>query len=59
MGERVFTATIYSRLNNTKKRELLKMLCSNFYYDGENVIIKLKSTVEPMLLGANFNKCGA
>ena len=34
------------------------MLCSNFYYDGENVVIKLKSTVEPMLLGANFNKCG-
>ena len=52
------SATTYSRLNNAKKRELLKILCSNFLYDGENVVIKLKSTVEPMLLGANFNKCG-
>ena len=48
----------YLRSDNENRRLLLKILCSNFLYDGENVVIKLKSTVEPMLLGANFNKCG-
>lgn len=35
------SATLYSRLNNSKKLELLKLLCSNFSYDGENVIITI------------------
>ena len=48
----------YLRADNENKRLLLKILCSNFLWDGENIVIKLKNTVEPMLLGANFNKCG-
>lgn len=50
--------THYLRADNENKRLLLKILCSNFLYDGENVVIKLKSTVEPMLLGANFKNGG-
>lgn len=48
----------YLRGNNENKRLLLKILCSNFLYDGENLVITLKNTLEPMLLGVNFNKCG-
>lgn len=48
----------YLRSDNENKRLLLKILCSNFLYDGSNLVIKLKSTVEPMLLGANFNNGG-
>ena len=48
----------YLRADNENKRLLLKILCSNFLYDGENVVIKLKSTVEPMLLGANLWRIG-
>ena len=50
------SATIYSRLNNVKKRELLKMLCSNFYYDGENVVITIKKAFEPIVQIANLEK---
>ena len=52
------SATIYSRLNNAKKRELLKMLCSNFYYDGENVVITIKKAFEPIVQIANLEKMG-
>lgn len=45
----------YLRADNENKRLLLKILCSNFLWDGENVVIKLKSTVEPMLLGGIKN----
>lgn len=48
----------YLRSDNENKRLLLKILCSNFLYDGSNLVIKLKSTVEPMLLGANFKNGG-
>ncbi len=52
------SATLYSRLNNAKKRELLKMLCSNFSYDGENVIITIKKAFEPIVQIANLEKMG-
>ena len=32
----------YLRADNENKRLLLKILCSNFLYDGENVVIKAK-----------------
>ena len=48
----------YYSSDNENKRLLLKLLCSNFTWDGQDVHITLKSTVQPMLLGANFNKCG-
>ena len=52
------SATLYSRLNNEKKRELLKLLCSNFSYDGENVIITIKKAFEPIVQIANLEKMG-
>lgn len=45
---------LYSSSDNENKRLLLKLLCSNFSWDGENLVITLKSSVKPMLLGANF-----
>ena len=52
------STTLYSRLNNEKKRELLKLLCSNFSYDGENVIITIKKAFEPIVQIANLEKLG-
>lgn len=52
------TTGIYSRLSNTKKRELLKMLCSNLFYDGENVIITIKKTFQPLVEIAKLEKMG-
>ena len=52
------SATLYSRLNNEKKRELLNLLCSNFSYDGENVIITIKKAFEPIVQIANLEKMG-
>lgn len=50
------TPTIYSRLNNSEKRELLKMLCSNFSYDGENLRITIKKAFQPLVEIANLEK---
>ncbi len=35
---------------------MLKMLVSNFLYDGQNLDIEIKSTVKPMLESASFGK---
>ena len=32
------------------------MLCSNFYYDGENVVITIKKAFEPIVQIANLEK---
>lgn len=45
---------LYLSYNNTDKRKLLNLLCSNFFYDGEKLDIELKSTFEPMLKSANL-----
>lgn len=50
------TTGLYSRLSNSKKRELLKMLCSNFSYDGENVIITIKKAFQPLVEIAKLEK---
>ena len=47
---------IYSRLDNSKKRELLKILCSNFSYDGENIRITIKKAFQPLVEIANLEK---
>ena len=52
------SSTIYSRLNNSEKRELLKMLCSNFSYDGENIRITIKKAFQPLVKIANLEKMG-
>ncbi len=52
------TPTLYSRASNSKKRELLKMLCSNFLYDGENVIITIKKAFQPLVEIAKLEKIG-
>lgn len=48
----------YLQADNEKKRLLLNILCSNFLYNGSNIEITLKSTIQPMLLGANFKNGG-
>jgi len=52
------TTGLYSRLPNSKKRELLKMLCSNFSYDGENVRITIKKAFQPLVEIAKLEKMG-
>ncbi len=52
------TAAIYFRLSNSKKRELLKMLCSNFLYDGSNVIITIKKAFQPLVKIAELENLG-
>lgn len=47
---------LYFQLDNKKKRELLKLLCSNFYYDGENVIITIKKAFQPLVKIAYLEK---
>ena len=52
------TTDIYLRLSNSKKRELLKMLCSNFLYDGENIRITIKKAFQPLVEIAKLEKMG-
>lgn len=49
---------LYSRLDNAKKRELLKLLCSNFSYDGENIRITIKKAFQPIVEIAKLEKLG-
>lgn len=46
----------YLEYNNEKKRFMLKMVVSNFIYDGQNLHVNLKSTVKAMLDSANSEK---
>lgn len=50
------SSRIYSRLENSKKRELLNLLCLNFSYDGENLKITIKKTFQPLVEIANLEK---
>ena len=36
----------------------LKHISSNFYYDGENVVITIKKAFEPIVQIANLEKMG-
>lgn len=62
-GESLFelfemTSELYLQLDNAKKRTLLKLLCSNFSYDGENVTIAIKKAFEPIVKIAFLEKMG-
>jgi DNA invertase Pin-like site-specific DNA recombinase len=46
----------YKTANVEQKQKLLKLLCSNFFYDGENLHIHLKSTFETLFKSANRNE---
>jgi len=48
----------YSSQSNENKRKYLKMVCSNFFYDGENLTIITKNTFRPMLESVDFNNGG-
>jgi hypothetical protein len=50
---------LYFHLSNSEKRELLKLLCSNFYYDGENVTITTKKAFQPLVKIAFLKNLGA
>lgn len=46
----------YLEYDTTKKRYFLKLLVSNFLYDGSNLHVNLKSTTEALLDSACFDK---
>lgn len=46
----------YLEYDTNKKRYFLKMLVSNFSYDGQNLHVNLKSTTEALLDSAHFDK---
>lgn len=48
----------YFQQNKENKRRYLKLICSNFFYDGENLTIAIKNTFKPMLESANFSNGG-
>lgn len=43
---------VYLRLNFENKRQLLKLLCSNLFYDGENVVITIKNAFDVIIKNA-------
>ena len=51
-------AGLYSWTSNQKKREMLKLLCSNFSYDGENIEIAIKKAFQPLVEIAKLEKVG-
>lgn len=50
--------SVYMKNNNEQKRLLLKLLTSHFLWDGENLVIEVKSTVKSMFNSAIFNMVG-
>lgn len=57
----LFKAAPELYLNGTfeEKRELIKLACSNFYYDGENLTITIKEAFKPIVEIASFVNGGA
>ena len=45
---------LYKNADVKKKRILLNLICSNFYYDGENVIITIKKAFQSLIGIANL-----
>ena len=53
-SERMFelckkASTLYLNGDVKEKREILKIVCSNLYYNGENVIISIKKAFQPLV----------
>ena len=44
--------------NAEQKRKIVKMVCSNFSYDGENLIITIKKAFQPLVEIAKLEKMG-
>lgn len=52
------TSELYFELDNAKKRTMLKLLCSNLSYNGENVTITIKKAFQPIVKIAFLEKLG-
>lgn len=50
---------LYLRGSIEEKRELIKLLCSNFFYDGETLNIKIKEAFQPLVKIASLLNGGA
>lgn len=50
--------TLYLTGNICEKREIIKIVCSNFYYDGANVEIAIKKAFQPLVKIAYLEKVG-
>ena len=48
----------YSRQTSTNKRLFLKLICSNFYFNGEKCSFTIKNTFKPMFEGILSNMVG-
>lgn len=47
-------SSLYLRGDVNEKRNLIKIVCSNLYYDGENVTIAIKKAFQPLVKIALF-----
>lgn len=50
--------SLYLSSDDENKRKIIKTLCSNFLYDGSNLVIELKSTFKHLFKSADFGKTG-
>jgi len=50
--------SVYMRNSNVQKHILLKLLTSNFLWDGSNLTITIKHTIKPMLNSVFFQNGG-
>ena len=62
-SERMFelckkASTLYLNGDVKEKREILKIVCSNLYYNGENVIISIKKAFQPLVKIASLQNLG-
>ena len=51
-------ATLYISGDIQLKREILGIVCSNFYFDGENIEIAIKKAIQPLLKIAFLENLG-
>jgi DNA invertase Pin-like site-specific DNA recombinase len=49
---------LYSAASFEKKKELINLVCSNFYYDGEKLTIAIKKAFQPIVKIASFRNGG-
>ena len=49
---------VYLRASFEKRKDLINLLCSNFFYDGENLTIAIKKAFLPIVKIASFKNGG-